>query len=91
MKVNIIKKGDPSKKPPPRKAQEEEKKQSASDKLNNDDQVDISSDELEEVQTTAKDGAKDVEMQDQELKMPKKRKGVEQAQDASVVIEKGGA
>lgn len=43
------------------------------------------------MQTTAEKGAKDVEMQDQELKMPKKRNGVEQAQDASAVIEKGSA
>lgn len=87
MKVNIIKKGDPSKKPPPRKAPEEEKEQSVSGKPNNDDQVDISSDELEEVQTTAENGAKDVEMKDRELKIPKKRNGVEQAQDANAVIE----
>ena len=55
--------------------------------LVSDDQVDISSDELEEVQTTVENGAKDVEMQDQELKMLKKRNGVEQAQDANAVVE----
>ena len=81
VKVDIIKKGIPSKKPPPKKVQEEEKKEFlVYDKAKNDDHVDISSDELEEVQTTviAQPDAGDAIMEDQEQKIPKKRSSLQQ-------------